>query len=280
MGYPRTGELGKINSVTNGTDLDQVLETAVKGRESTLTVEGDVEDITGDGEVSAVHLAGLSSWSLAFNGVYPKTSPRLGNTGLVTWADGYAQYVDQYSLDFDFGENDITSFASGGTTWRDFMPAGVPIVTGSYIARPVNDTALSLPSAVNLTGATGNTATFKLTEDSTDPAFTGKILTQQLGTAWGMKEQMRANYAFRFSGAVTAVAGSTLPALLPAGTVDASDWGNGTLGPSTVAVVWQSTTSRTFTGYGYLRSLRLECMAGQAVKVSGVVRGIGALVLA
>lgn len=276
MGYPRTGELGKINSVTNSTDLEQVLEVAVKGREATLTIDGDVEEITGDGETSAVHLAGLSSWSLAFQGVYPKTAPRLGNTGLVTFAAGYAQYVDQWTMDFDFGEEDITSFAATGPTWKAFMPAGIPIISGTYVARTVNDTALVVPSVAN---ATGSAAAFKLTEDSTDPAFTGSIITQQLGTAWGMKGQMRANYSFRFSGACTSVAGSTLPALLPAGTVDASDWGDGTTypGPTTVAVVWQSTTSRTWTGFGYLRSLRVECMAGQAVKVSGVVRGIGAL---
>lgn len=276
MGYPRTGELGKINSVTNSTDLDQVLEVAVKGRETTLTIDGDVEEITGDGETSAVHLAGLSSWSMAFNGVYPKTAPRLGNTGLVTFAAGYAQYVDQWTMDFDFGENDITSFAATGPTWRAFMPNGYPVISGTYVARTVNDTALSVPSVAN---STGSAAAFKLTEDSTDPAFTGSIITQQLGTSWGMKEQMRANYSYRFSGACTSVAGTTLPALLPAGVVDASDWGDGSTypGPTTVALVWQSTTSRTWSGYGFLRSLRVECMAGQAVRVSGVIRGIGAL---
>lgn len=278
MAYPVTGELGKVNSVTNGTDLDQVLETAVKTREITYTIDGENVETTGDGETAATFIAGLTGWGFNFSGLYPKSAPRFGNTGLVTFAAGYVQYVESWFIDFDFGEIEITSQATGGTTWREFRPAGYPTVTGGYTARAANATALSLPTGV---GTAASAATFKITEDTTDPAFTGSIMTKQVGTTFGNgKNLVLGTYSFTFSGAVTAVAGTTLPALLPAGTVDAADWGDGTTGPATVAIVTQSFTSRTYTGYGFLSKLRVECNVGQPVAVTGTVKGSGALTLA
>lgn len=275
MAYPVTGELGKINSVTNGTDLDQVLETAVKSRTITYNIDADSTEITGDGETSVTMLTGLYGWGFDFAGVYPKSAPRYGNTGLVTFGSGYVQYVQNWFLDFDFGELDITAMAASGPVAKAFRPAGLVTITGGYVARAANDTALSMPTAVNGTGAA---ATFKLTEDSTDPGFSGNIIVRQLGTTFGDgKALVLGTYGFSFSGACTSIAGTTLPALLPAGTVDAADWGDGTTGPSTVQIVTQSFTSRTYTGHGFIRRLRVECNIGEPIAVTGSVRGQGAL---
>lgn len=275
MAYPITGELGKVNSVTASTDLDQLLITATKHNEISYQMEGDQEDTTGDGETSSEFTSGLRAWSFDFRAMYPKTQPRFGNTGLLTYASGTATYVQSWMLDFDFGEEDITALAATGPTWKAFRPSGRPIITGSYVARQSNAAALAVPDAPN---GGGNAATFRLTEDGTDPGFSGSIIVKSLGTTFGGRGLVLANYAFTVSGALTAIAGTTLPALLPAGTVDASDWGDGTDGPSTVSIVTQSAASRTYTGYGWLRRLQVSCNVSGLIAVTGTVRGMGALV--
>lgn len=277
MGYPRTGELGKVNSATASTDVSQLFVTAMKHHETNLTVTGASVDVTGDGETTEKSISGLREWNVTFRGSYPKTAPKIGNTGLITYSAGYVQYVDSYRISMDFGEERITQ-QSGAPTWEDFMPSGVPSITFTYVARTVNDTALSFPNVPN---ATGDSATFKLCEDgASDPTISGLVTVQQLGTAWGPKGQMRANYGGRFTGDVTETAGSNFPILLGTSSphvIVAPMWGNGTLGPNTTQIVMQSTTSRTYTGYCFIRTLEIECATNGAVTLSGSCRGIGAL---
>lgn len=276
-GYPLTGELAKFNSVTSATDLNQLLVTAIKSLSMTFNANADSEDVSGDGDTATKYTTGLYESTLDFEGVYPKAAPRYGNSGLVTFGGGYAEFVYSYVLDFDFGEEDITSFSGTAPTARAFRPSGRPQVRGSYTARPVSGNAVALPSAVN---STGSAATFKLTEDSTDPAFTGSIIVTGKRLIAGGRSLATLSYDFMFADTVTAVAGTTLPAVLPAGAVDVSDWDLNSDGVADVTVVWQTAASRTYSAACFLRSLRVECGVGDVVKISGTIRNTGAVTLA
>lgn len=290
MAYPLTGELGKVNSVTNSTDLDQLLEVATKQNTITYQITGDSADVTGDGATATQHVAGLRGWSLNFTAKWPKAVPRFGHTGLVTRSSGdtmTVSYLERWALNFAFGAIDITSFDGTSNTnpvWRSFRPNGLPVITGTYTARAPNDTALTLPTAVMAAGVpgAGMTGAFRLaTETTNHPSFTGTIKATQLSTTFGRaNELVKADYSFVVDGALTAVAGDTLACPLPAGVIDASDWGDGTTGPVTVAIVTQSAASRTYTGYGHLESLSITCAVGETVEITGTIRGNGALTLA
>lgn len=273
-----TGQLGKINSVT-ASDLSQVIVTALKITEININQPADTADVSGDGETSTKKAMGLYGWDFSFSGRYPKSAPRFGASGLVTHTGGYEQKIESWELNFDFGELDITSFAVGGVLAKEFRPAGRPVVTGTYTARAVAGTALSAPVAVN---SAGNAAVFKLTEDAAaDPSFTGTILPNLLAvTGAGTSGLVVARYGFEFTGDVTSVAGSnasTFPALLPAGAIDAADWDLNGDGTADVTAVFQTYTSRTYTGTCFLRSLRVSCPVAGIIDVSGVVKGAGVL---
>lgn len=276
MGYPITGELGKINSVTSSTDLD-ALNTAMKTLTLKFSSSVPTEDISGNGDTVTKKVAGLRDSSWDFEGRYPKASPRLGNSGLVTFSSGYVQYCESWYLDFDFGEEDITAFTGSAITDRVYRPSGRPVITGGYTVRAVSDTALSLPTAANGTGAA---ATFKITEDSTDPAFSGNIIITGQNFTTGGREQVKNEYTFEFADTVTSVAGSTLPAILPAGTVDAADWDTNGDGTPDVQAVIQTAASRTYTHYVFIRSLRVECAVGAVTKVTGTLRVTGTVTTA
>jgi hypothetical protein len=278
MAYPITGELGKVNSVTASTDLNQLLMVACKIRQISYQVNAPTHDITGYGETAAKHAVGICNHGFTFEGIYPKTAPRVGNTGLVTLSAGTVYKVKSWSLDFDFGEHEITGFESAGVTFSLFRPGAYPQVTGTYVSHVPNDAAITTVAAVNGSAAS---ATFKLTEDgASDPGFTADVFARRVGQTVGGPDVVEASYEFVCTGTVTSVAGSTLPAILPAGAVDASDWGDGTTGPTTLQVVTQSVTGRTYTSHYFLRRLSIVVSPGEVIRVSGECRGISALTLA
>lgn len=283
MGYQATGTLAKVVSVTDATDLKQVLVTACKLPSGDISFDSPTEDVSGDGETVTKKVIGLPSGVFNFRGVYPKASTRMGNTGLLSFATaGYATYVNSWKLDFDFGELDITAFAATGPTAMLYRPAGRVEVKGSYTAHVDSGAALAAPNAVNGIGATNGLATFKMTEDATDPAFTSLVLVNDKKiNGMGDKGLMSVTYGFDCTDTVTAVAGSTLAALLPAGAVDAADWdldGDGV--PDVELVLQTATASRTYTGKAFLRSLSVECTVGKVISVTGSVRFSGAVTLA
>jgi hypothetical protein len=281
MAYPITGELGKVNSVTASTDLAQLFVTAAKTLTISYNMEGSNEDISGHGDTVTKYISGIRSWGFDFTAKYPQTAPKTGNTGLVTYTNGSVQYVESYSIDLDFGEEDITTFAASGPTWRAFRPSGRVKGSFTYTTRAPNDTAATLPATPN---ATGDAIVFKLCEDgAADPTIGGTGITRSLGTSFGGSGLVLWNYAGVFSDSITETKGTNFPNLLSTSSphvIGVPNWGDGTTGPDTVSIVTQSFTSRTYTGYGYLRTLRIACAVGGSLDISGSVKGQGALTLA
>lgn len=295
MGYPITGRGAKITCATSSTDLNHIFGTAdtsgsVRVISFTPSLESGEHDITGfraSGVTSASFIAGLRSGTIDFEALYPNstsaaaaTTPRLGNSGLVTFGSGYVYLVDSWSLDVDFGEEDITGMDGTAIGARSYMPGGVVSWRGSWSGRFDSATAPTDPSAVNSAGAA---ATFKLTEDgANDASFTGSIIVPR-GPRVDVapRSQVKVSYDFMGTGDLTAVAGSTLPCIFPAGVVDSSDWDtSGTDGAADVQVVATFASGRTLTSYAFLRSVRVQCNIGEPIRVSGSLRLTGAWTVA
>jgi len=277
MGTRLTGAAAKIVSVTSGSDLEQVLVTALRDVELTFDTQADQEDTSGKGDGYKTLAQGLANSTLAFRGLYPRAAPRYGASGLITIAGTTFYNVQSYRLRFDFGEEDITGMDGTAKTARDFMPAGFPEITGSLVGHADSATALG---SIGATHAAGANVVFKLTEDgAADPSFTGSSvgLIGKLGFTTTARGVIRPTYDFAISGQLTSVAGSTLAAVLPAGTVDASDWDTNADGSADVSLVFQTASSRTYTGNAFLRELDVNVQVGGLIEVSGTVRFTGAV---
>jgi hypothetical protein len=282
MPYIITGSTATLSSVTSSTDLSRLLSTALKIQDVTFAIQNDEFDITelsGSGN-GVERMMGLQSGTMSFSGHYPKTAPRTGNSGLVTWGSslGYAQYVQDWKLDIDFGEIEITAFNATAPTAKRYMPNGVYEWSGSYTAHAVNDNTTAtyrLPSALHATAAT---ATFKITEDgANDPALSGAAFVTQVSNPIRKADKQALAYTFRGTGSLTETVGSTLPPLIRAttGAIGTPDWDTNADGVPDVTVVFNTfvgATTHAYTAAAFLKSLSIEVSPGNPVKVSGQLR--------
>ena len=283
-GFPVQGGKGTITSVTSSTanNLHNCLILATRQVKCSYNFASDSEVITSlDGStVSREMLTGLQSGGFSFEGLYPRASPRLGNSGLVTFASGFVEFCDAWTLNVEFGEEDITPFDGTAIGWKRFMPSSTIEWSGTFTPKATSGTAMAMPTAVNSAGAA---ATFKLTEDgASDPAFSGNIIVTGNAYSVAHKEQVRPTYTFSGSGALTETVGSTLAGILRAttGAIAASDWDLNADGTPDITVLSQYFTSRTLSGAAFLKSLSLQNQVGQAVKVAGEVRYSGVVTAA
>jgi hypothetical protein len=282
MPYIITGSTATLSSVTSATDLNRLLVTALKIQEVTFQIENesfDITELSGSG-AGVERMMGLQSGTMSFTGHFPKTAPRTGNSGLVTWgsSNGYAQYVQDWKLDVDFGEIEITAFNATAPTAKRYMPNGIYQWSGSYTAHAVNDNttvAYRVPSALHATAAT---ATFKITEDgASDPAFSGSAFVTQISNPIRKPEKQALAYTFQGTGSLTETVGSTLPPLVRAttGAIGTPDWDTDGDGVPDVAVVFNTfvgATTHAYNAKAFLKSLSIEVSPGQPIRVSGSLR--------
>ncbi len=282
MAYPITGELGKITSVTPASagtyDIEYLLETAL--RDVTLSYDQTAaqEDVTGKGDGYQTFSQGLYRATLDFEGRWPRSAPRFGTSGLITLGSSTVYLVESWSLDIDFGEEEITAFTGAAQSGRSYRPSGFPQIKGSMVCRQSSGAALTGPAANH---ASAENVTFKLTEDgAADPGFTSTLLIGKLKTSVGGRGLVKPQYDFVVSGQMTSVAGSTLPGIFPdtyvvgatGGTAAGSTtWDTNSDGTADVTILWQNAASRTYSAAGFLRSLRIECAVNQIVRVSGQI---------
>lgn len=278
-GRPLTGALATLTSVTANTDLNTLLVSALKINEVRINQDTeffDVSELSGSG--SAVErIVGLAAGTFDFTGFYPKSAPRLGNSGLVSYSSGgYAEVVTKWSISVDFGEHDITSQTGSVVYAKTFMPSGIFAWNGSYTAHAVSGNAIGAQSVAGDTIATG---TFKITEDSTDPALSGPIVVTGVSQMIRKADLQVCDYTFQGAGALTETKGSTLPGLrrTTTGAWGTPDWDTDADGAPDVSVVLTTFTGRTITANAFLKSLTIECQMGQPVKVSGTCRYSGAV---
>jgi len=286
--FPITGSLATISSVTAATDVKTLFDT-LKITEVTINTEADefdISELSGSG-AAVERLAGLRSGTMNFSGIYPKSAPKVGNTGLVTYGGNVAGYVSDWTMDVDFGETEVTSFASTAPTVKQFMPNGLLTWGGSFNMHMMNidnslDSAtndeVTLPTAV---GSTGSAAIFRIfTGASNNHELSGNVLLKSLGHAIKKADKQVLAYSYSGSGALTEKQGDTYSTLLVASTsagtstaVGARNWSpNATPANSTPAVTVTLYTSRTYAFAAFMKSVSINVSPGNPITVSGSLR--------
>ena len=189
MAFPITGSTATVTSVTAGTDV-KFLFDVLKINEVAINTEADefdISELSGSG-AAVERLSGLRSGTMTFSGFYPKAAPKIGNTGLLKYNAVTVGFVQDWTMDVDFGEIDITSFNATAPTVKKFMPSGLFTWGGTFNVHMLNDDnalgsatddEVTLPTAA---GSTGTEAIFQIFTGGTNAhTLTGNILLRSLG---------------------------------------------------------------------------------------------------
>ena len=236
MAYPLTSETGNLTCSAGSGDLHYLFGTAIRLTTdmATLNLEASEIEVTTPGASLAMHarINGLRTGTVEFAGIWPRASTPLGITSNVTYASGYVQYINAWSIDITWPEIDITYFAGGATgptdpstSWRRWMPGGIGSWSGSYTCKADDATPPSVPS----TGASA-AATFYMMADGAagttgDPSLAGNITTPRLTQRVRLGDFSELTYNFAGSGDLTQTAGTTLPGLTAAsGAISKPTW--------------------------------------------------------
>lgn len=254
--------------------------TGVAFNAFTVREEADEHDSTawGDagGSVSKTTMAGLYSWTAELQGLAPRSDIKLG-LGLVTFASGYTALLDAFTLDMAWGVRKFKPFAASPT--------------GYWLARPIDfswsgtfegdlspTTSISPVTAINLKGAA---ATFKLCEDAAaDPSFTGNIVVKSVEVVAQRGNVQRVRIAYSGSGALTVVAGTNIPNILPAGAIGLPAWDTNEDGVPDGDLVLTGASGKTYTGPAFISAIRLGVNSSTPISVSVTAQGAGALTIA
>lgn len=234
-----SGTISSIISLLRQTEIDISFEAD----------EFDVAELAGsyDG-AGAERLSGLKSGILSFTGLFPKAATKVGNAGSVT-SGAVANFLTEWSLDIDFGEQEITAF--GDTTFKKYIASGLYVWSGSYTA--IAEGAVATP--VTAANSLGASATF---DTGQSLSFAGKIINKSMSHAIKKADKQMLSFSYQGSGTLTGT-GFTVPSAAPS----EADTFTLDTGPS------------NYTGTGFLKSLSLRCSVNNPITVSGTVRICG-----
>ena len=278
MGYQTVGHEGFVTSWgASGDDCYHLLNTGFQPYSAKLTVTKDPVEITPmvSGGVKARQTrAGLASWTVDIQGRFPRSSPKLGNQGLITFAGGYVLFLQDFELNLDWGALEITSKNGTGVLWKAYRP-GLLQWGGTYEALGDSGTNFSLPEV-----ATGSpsSVTIKLTEEgATDNQFTGSMQIESLGVDIAINQVNKGSYAYTGSGDLTVVGSSNI---LPAGVLSTPAWDSDSDGVPDRSLVFQAASGRTFTGPAFIKSVKVTVPTADFINVTLTAQGAGALTVA
>lgn len=203
------------------------------------------------------YVSGISSWTATVQGRYPNSTAATGRCGQVTFANGYDDRVNAWTLALAAQAHETTEFASTCPTWRSFMP-GLVSWNGSF-AGGIDDTnALVF-------GASGS-ATLRMSDEAgTDNTLAGSIFYTGVGPTINVGQVNQVSQTFRGSGALT-TAGDT--PLFAAGAIGI---------PDDTEFVISADGSRTYTGRGFWTGINVSVAIGATIDVSVTIQGNGAL---
>lgn len=283
MGYQTVGMEGLVTSWGSaGADVYQLINAGIAPFKFSINVTSDVLDVTAfaAGLVSKANRAGMATWSGTITGRYPQAAKKLGNSGLVTFAGGYAQHVRSWELEAVADPLDITEMTGSAVLWRAFRP-GLISWSGSYEARVDSATAVNLPTLVS---GTSGSATFKISEEgTTDNALAGNIIVPSLGVEVEVSALNTARYAFTGDGNLSNTYASTMGLLSSSSSpysVTTPTWDANGDGTPDVTLTLQAASGRTFAGPAFWKSLRVSVPIDGLIEVTVGVQGAGALTLA
>ena len=212
LAYPLTSETGNLTSIAASGDLLYLFGTALRMTTDLATIkiesnEIDVTQATGSAINMMEKFHGLRTGTVDFSGIFPRTTPPLGISALVTYASGYVAYMNALTIDITWPEIEITETTGAATGWRKWMPGGIGSWSGSYTCKADVNDAPSLPTS----GASA-TASFKLVEAGTDPTLSGNIGIPSLTQRVRLGDFSELSYAFNGSGNLNQTNGGLLAA--------------------------------------------------------------------
>lgn len=245
-----------------GFDLYHLLSSGVGSFSATLNhsaAELEDTEFASTPPVALGYTTDLPDGTISFQARFPKGSPKTGAEGLITFASGYTNHANEYSIALSCSVDDGNAFAATPPTAMEHVP-GVITATGSYGAA-VDDTTAIEPAG------TAGSATFRLDDDTTDNTLGGSIVLTSVSPAVVVGQQNRVTHNFRFDGNVT-VAGSSPP--LPTGALAK---------PDITEVVLRASGSRDYTVDAFWTALSFQVAFGQLIGVSGTLQCTGDLVI-
>jgi hypothetical protein len=240
--------------------------------EFTLNMSAPAEDVTpfvSGGVVYRRKIPNIITWDGSISAFL--NPAKIGSSGLLTFSgmptSGSVVNAKSWEVNVTNTPADTTAFASGGVTYRTFIPT-INAWSASAVCYLDGTTALVAP------GAAAAAATLKVTEDgATDPGFTGNGFATQFGAPVKVGELTSVSYSIEGDGDLTATVGaSTYASWWFAAAVVAL--------PAAGSLVLQATTGRTYTGSAFWKSLKVSCMVDGVVKLDIGFQGSGTLAIA
>lgn len=282
MGYPLEAIQATITSVTSATDLASMLDPstgALKPNSVEITASAGVLNTTGQGDTAVKQINGLREWGVTVRALYPRASPIIGATSLVTFSAGQAYKVYSWGLNVQASTLEISNMGQTDATWKYFMPSRLVKASCSVEMRMESSTAATLPTS---TSGSAPTVTFGLTNENTDPSIAGAFNLSQFGASFpiGEPQLVGVRYAGESTGALTATSGTSSPCVFPAGTVDGPDWDLNADGTEDVQLVFTAVSGRTYTGKCFWTQVDFSFAMDSLALVTVQLKGTGPLVLA
>jgi len=212
----------------------------------TLNLNADEYDTTSfaASDPTSLFLKGLSSWDGEFEILTP--TAEIGSNGLVTFSPGYTANISAYDLEVERNVHEVTAF---GATAKTFIP-GVYRWGGSF--RGFLDDTTAAAAVAN--SSEPASLTLKYSErTTTDATFSGTAFTTRADIGVSPLEVNTIGYSFRGSGALTHSTPTTGDNFITTGALTGDTAGTLTL---------TSTTSRTYAGSAFWKSISLSVTAG------------------
>lgn len=256
-----TGITGSVAWAGSGENA-QLATTGAEGQEFRLNLNGVEFDSTNFSTTGAsTHVKGLSSWDGEFTGIIKAINH--GALGLVTYSAGYVVNMKRWTMNIERDTFDSTVF---GATEMAFAPGCWKF--GGDFSGFLDDTTVATMPVNSNEPATG---TFKYEEKGvTDNTLSGSIFTTRAGIQANPRALNEISYTYRGSGAITQSTPSAGAGILPAGAV---------AGDAASQLTLTSSTSRTFVGSAFWKSISIDCSVADLVKVRVGFQGTGALVI-
>ena len=219
------------------------------------------------------------SWSIDYSGRFPKTTRKMGHTGLITVGSGtaYVSRSESFSLAFDWGEQDVTPLDSDGIIanshdWMFYRPKRLVKVSGSW--QGIRDQSVT-ESAVYKQGDTVPGMTFRLSDETTDNTVALSVVTIERTWSASAPEDGKQVYGYSFVATGAIVVGGGTASILTAGTLGEQVMDDSGGVPSEEIVLAAHAGENLYTGNAYLQTMNISCPATGPIIVSGKIRGTG-----
>jgi hypothetical protein len=198
LAYPLTSETGNLTSIAASGDLLYLFGTALRMTTDLATIkiesnEIDVTQATGSAINMMEKFQGLRTGTVDFSGIFPRTTPPLGISALVTYASGYVAYMNALSQRVRLGDFSELSYAFNGSGNLNQTNGGLLAASGD-ISKPtwnIAGTSATPDQTCRLT--VGGSRKWEF------PAFWTK-----LSLSWKMDDVVRVTGTLRIASTATA----------------------------------------------------------------------------